>query len=283
MGKKNSGLFVWTLIWSNVEMKAENSIRCSDRRWFPAEDSASVPPCHWTHQNGGVNMSPHGATGSSVSRPPQATQTQTLTSPSITADPGPWLTPSYVPVRAKNKQAKHLRVPNYFFFFTNVDADWLTAEGERSTAEMMGKDGTDSPVSSVPVPDRPSLKANKALQERGYWGTKAEFILTVMGAIIGPGNVWRFPYLCYRNGGGKSGATWSNFFWASGSCFIVDVDSFFILFSSMLPLFFFECLVLHAQTDGTWFSAHWLTFQSSINKKKKKKKGVASIKRIVLD
>nr|XP_046267391.1 sodium- and chloride-dependent GABA transporter 2-like isoform X1 [Scatophagus argus] len=37
---------------------------------------------------------------------------------------------------------------------------------------------------------------------RGYWGTKAEFILTVMGAIIGPGNVWRFPYLCYKNGGG---------------------------------------------------------------------------------
>lgn len=78
---------------------------------------------------------------------------------------------------------------------------------------MMGKDGTDSPVCSVPVPvpDRPSPKANKALQERGHWGTKAEFILTVMGAIIGPGNVWRFPYLCYRNGGGKSGATWSNF------------------------------------------------------------------------
>lgn len=39
--------------------------------------------------------------------------------------------------------------------------------------------------------------------ERGYWGTKAEFILTVMGAIIGPGNVWRFPYLCYKNGGGE--------------------------------------------------------------------------------
>lgn len=41
------------------------------------------------------------------------------------------------------------------------------------------------------------------LEGRGYWGNKAEFILTVMGAIIGPGNVWRFPYLCYRNGGGE--------------------------------------------------------------------------------
>lgn len=40
------------------------------------------------------------------------------------------------------------------------------------------------------------------VEGRGHWGTKAEFILTVMGAIIGPGNVWRFPYLCYRKGGG---------------------------------------------------------------------------------
>ncbi|XP_077361471.1 sodium- and chloride-dependent GABA transporter 2-like isoform X2 [Festucalex cinctus] len=45
-------------------------------------------------------------------------------------------------------------------------------------------------------------KKLQGTQERGYWSTKAEFILTVMGAIIGPGNVWRFPYLCYKNGGG---------------------------------------------------------------------------------
>lgn len=43
----------------------------------------------------------------------------------------------------------------------------------------------------------------QVLKERGLWGTKAEYILSVMGAIIGPGNVWRFPYLCYRNGGGE--------------------------------------------------------------------------------
>ncbi|XP_066520140.1 solute carrier family 6 member 11a [Hoplias malabaricus] len=39
-------------------------------------------------------------------------------------------------------------------------------------------------------------------QERGTWGNKLEFILTVAGAIVGLGNVWRFPYLCYKNGGG---------------------------------------------------------------------------------
>ncbi|XP_054611802.1 sodium- and chloride-dependent GABA transporter 2-like [Dunckerocampus dactyliophorus] len=54
----------------------------------------------------------------------------------------------------------------------------------------------------VLMPNGGQKKSKEHKEERGYWGTKAEFILTVMGAIIGPGNVWRFPYLCYRNGGG---------------------------------------------------------------------------------
>lgn len=38
--------------------------------------------------------------------------------------------------------------------------------------------------------------------ERGFWGSEAEFILSLLGLSVGLGNVWRFPWMVWRNGGG---------------------------------------------------------------------------------
>lgn len=100
-------------------------------------------------------------------------------------------------------------------------------KGEKEiTAKTEPSNGPNRPLQVVPHTD-------EKMTERGQWSNKLEFVLSVAGEIIGLGNVWRFPYLCYKNGGGA-------FF----------IPYLIFLFTCGIPVFFLEISLGQYTSEG---------------------------------
>ncbi|XP_018024798.1 sodium-dependent dopamine transporter [Hyalella azteca] len=101
--------------------------------------------------------------------------------------------------------------------------------------DILQGDGKASPNQLVPQGSKlPHTAAPRDAEDgRESWGKGMDFLLSIIGFAVDLANVWRFPFLCYRNGGGA---------------FLLPY--FLITVFGALPLFFMELVLGQYNRQG---------------------------------